>query len=168
MSLGYDDRWIWDFWVATDGPGVHLFHLQAPRALGDPERRHRHATIGHAVSRDLRTWRPLPDALGAGPPGAFDDLATWTGSVIRHGGRWHMHYTGIARAADGAVQRIGRATSTDLVHWERTATRVEADPRWYETLGPDVGEQHWRDPWVFHDPATRRFHMLVCARVGDG
>jgi len=60
MSLRYDDRWIWDFWTAIDGPDVHLFHLQAPRALGDPELRHRHATVGHAVSRDLRTWTELP------------------------------------------------------------------------------------------------------------
>ena len=36
MSLRYDDRWVWDFWIAIDGPDVHLFHLQAPRALGDP------------------------------------------------------------------------------------------------------------------------------------
>ena len=123
MSLRYDDRWIWDFWLAIDGPDVHLFHLQAPRALGDPELRHRHATVGHAVSRDLRTWTELPTALAAGPPGAFDDLATWTGSVMRHGRRWHMLYSGISRAEGGAVQRIGRATSDDLVHWERWRRR---------------------------------------------
>ena len=102
MSLRYDDRWVWDFWVAIDGPDVHLFHLQALRALGDPELRHRHATVGHAVSRDLRTW---------------------TGSVMRHGRRWHMLYRGFSRAEGGAVQRIGRATSDDLVHWERWRRR---------------------------------------------
>jgi beta-fructofuranosidase len=170
MSLRYDDRWIWDFWTAIDGPDVHLFHLQAPRALGDPERRHHHATVGHAVSRDLRTWTELPTALEAGPPGAFDDLATWTGSVMRHGRRWHMLYSGISRAEDGAVQRIGRATSDDLVHWERHGAVLEADPRWYETRGPDApeAEEHWRDPWVFQDPATGRFHALLCARAATG
>jgi beta-fructofuranosidase len=168
MTLRHPDRWVWDFWVAIDGADVHLFHLQAPRALGDPELRHRNATVGHAVSRDLRTWTELPTALEAGPPGAFDDLATWTGSVIRHAGRWHMFTSGISRAEDGAVQRIGRATSDDLVRWERQATLVEADARWYETLGPDVVEEHWRDPWVFRDPATGRFHMLVCARANTG
>lgn len=168
MSLRHGDRWVWDFWTAIDGDDVHLFHLQAPRSLGDPELRHRHATVGHAVSRDLRTWTELPTALEAGPPGAFDDLATWTGSVIRHDGRWHMFTSGISRADDGAVQRIGRATSDDLVHWERQPTLVEADARWYEKLGAEVAEEHWRDPWVFHDAATRRFHMLVCARASDG
>jgi len=168
MSLRLADRWLWDFWIAVDGADIHLFHLQAPRALGDPERRHRNATIGHAVSRDLRTWRERPRALGTGPPGAFDDLATWTGCVVRHAGRWHMLYSGIARAEDGAVQRIGRATSVDLDRWERTDTLVAADPRWYETLGPGATEEHWRDPWVFRDPRTACFHMLVCARAAGG
>lgn len=168
MSLRYDDRWIWDFWVAIDGPDVHLFHLQAPRSLGDPELRHRNATVGHAVSRDLRTWTEMPTALPAGPPGAFDDLATWTGSVLRHGDRWHMLYSGISSAEDGAVQRIGRATSADLVTWERHGAILEADPRWYETLGAGAAEEHWRDPWAFRDPATGRFHVLVCARAATG
>ena len=87
-----------------------------------------------------------------------------TGSVIRHDGRWNMFTSGISRVEDGAVQRIGRAMSDDLVRWERAPTLVEADARWYEKLGPGVEEEHWRDPWLFRDPATARFHMLVCAR----
>jgi beta-fructofuranosidase len=122
MSLRYDDRWIWDFWVAIDGPDVHLFHLQAPRSLGDPELRH----------------------------------------------RWHMLCSGISRAEDDAVQRIGRATSADLVTWERHGAILEADPRWYETVGAGAAEEHWRDPWAFRDPATGRFHVLVCARAATG
>jgi beta-fructofuranosidase len=90
VSLRLPGRWLWDFWFARDGDDVHVFFLQAPQSLGDPELRHRHATIGHAVSHDLHRWRVLPDALAAGPPGAFDDLATWTGSVSRHEGRWRM------------------------------------------------------------------------------
>ena len=81
------DHWLWDFWFARDGEEVHIFYLQAPRSLGDPDLRHRNATIGHAVSRDGRDWSVLPDALGPGPEGTFDDLATWTGSVVRHDGR---------------------------------------------------------------------------------
>ena len=96
-----------DFWFAVDGDDVHVFYLQAPRSLGDPELRHHNATIGHAAPA-------RPPALGRagrrarpGPAGEFDDLATWTGSIVRHDGRWHLFYTGIARAEDGAVQRIG-------------------------------------------------------------
>ncbi len=55
MALRLPEHWLWDFWFAQDGDDVHLFHLQAPRSLGDPALRHANATIGHAVSRDLRT-----------------------------------------------------------------------------------------------------------------
>ena len=97
------DHWLWDFWFARDDEEIHVFYLQAPRSLGDPELRHVNATIGHAVSRDGRRWRVLPDALGRGPEGAFDDLATWTGSVVRYDGRRHLFYTGISRADGVAV-----------------------------------------------------------------
>jgi beta-fructofuranosidase len=136
MTLRLDDHWVWDFWFAQDGPDVHVFFLQAPRSLGDPELRHRNARIGHAVSRDLRHWRVLPAPLPEARPGAFDDMATWTGSVYRADGAWHMFYTGISTAQDGAVQRVGLATSGDLMRWERQDLVLEADPRWYRTSGP--------------------------------
>jgi beta-fructofuranosidase len=159
MPLRLPDHWLWDFWFAVDGDDVHVFYLQAPRSLGDPELRHHHATIGHAVSRDLRRWEVLPDALGAGAPGAFDDLATWTGSIVRHDGRWHLFYSGIARAEAGEVQRIGHASSGDLLTWERDGLLLEADPRWYD-------REHWRDPWVEWDPERARWDMFICATLG--
>lgn len=173
MSVGLhlDDRWLWDFWTVRDGPDFHIFYLQAPRSLGDPELRHTHATIGHAVSADLRTWEVLPDALSPGPPGRWDDCTTWTGSVQRHGGRWWMFYTGTSHAESGKVQRVGSVVSDDLVHWERQSDKpaFEADPTWYELLDLDVWyEQAWRDPWVFADPATGLFHAFVTARTKDG
>jgi beta-fructofuranosidase len=169
MSLALPDHWLWDFWFAQDGPDVHAFFLHAPRALGDPELRHHNARIGHAVSRDLHEWRLLPEALATGPPGAFDDLATWTGSVIRHDGRWHLFYTGLSSRDGGATQRIGVATSLDLMEWDRHGGQAvsEADPRWYEQPGPDT-DAAWLDPWVFWDEDSRRFHMLVSARVNHG
>ena len=156
MALRLPDRWLWDFWFAVDGDEVHVFFLQAPRALGDPELRHRRATIGHAVSRDLREWRLLPDALGPGAAGSFDEVATWTGCVVREAGAWAMYYTGLA--ADG-VQRVGLAVSEDLETWEKRGPLVEADPALYE-------REHWRDPWVVE--IDGRSHMLLCARVAGG
>jgi beta-fructofuranosidase len=118
--LHLEDQWIWDFWLIDDGPDHHVFYLQAPRSLGDPELRHRHATIGHPVSGDLRSWDVLRDALGPGPAGAWDDQAPWTGSIIRAGDRWHLGYTGTSSIDGGLIQRIGIAVSDDLVHWERS------------------------------------------------
>jgi beta-fructofuranosidase len=171
VALRLPDKWVWDFWLARSGEEQHIFYLQAPRELGDPARRHHHASIGHAVSSDLRTWRVLPDALHPGEPGSWDDLATWTGSVIEHGGRWHMLYTGINREERGLVQRIGLAVSDDLTHWRKHPANpvLEADARWYELLDPARWrDESWRDPWVFRDPRDGGFHALITARSRTG
>lgn len=173
MPLRLQDRWIWDFWLARDGEDYHVFYLQAPRSLGDPELRHFNTSIGHAVSRDLREWQTLPDALYPGPPGAWDGHAVWTGCVIRHEGIWHMLYTGVHVGENGLIeQRVGLATSTDLEHWRKHPYNplIEADPRYYSqrdpgTLGP---ERVWRDPWVFRHPQTGDFHALITASVPEG
>jgi len=167
MALRLPDKWIWDFWIVRERGNHHVFYLQAPRMLGQPALRHRNASIGHAVSGDLRSWRVLPDALHPGPAGSWDDLATWTGSVIGHGGRWYMLYTGINREEQGLIQRIGLAISNDLVHWEKHRANpvLEADPRWYELLDHERWrDQSWRDPWLFRDPEDGSVHALITAR----
>jgi beta-fructofuranosidase len=170
--LRLPDAWLWDFWLAQDCATYHLFFLRASRALGDPNRRHRRASIGHAVSTDLRRWTLVADALVASDPPAFDDIATWTGSVIRApDGRWRMFYTGVDRAGDGLVQRIGQAESGDLMTWHRLpdVPILRADPRWYELSGdPGSFGEAWRDPWVFPDPGGDHWHMLVTARAKGG
>ena len=168
MSLRLDDYWIWDFWFAQDEPDTHVFFLHAPRVLGDPELRHRAARIGHAVSRDLLEWTTLAPPFDVGPPGSHDDLATWTGSALRHDGLWHMFYTGISSRERGAVQRVLHATSPDLHSWEKTADVVEADPRWYESATQTEGDVAWRDPWVFFDEQSGSFQMLITARANAG
>jgi beta-fructofuranosidase len=164
--LRLDDRWVWDFWIADTGANYHLFFLQAPRSLGDQVLRHLNATVGHAVSTDLRAWTIEADALAPGPPGSWEDMATWTGSVLEHDGTWHLFYTGTTRTTDGAHQRIGLATSTDLSTWTKHPGNplIEADPRWYEQVQFDA----WRDPWVFRDPAGEGFHALITARATHG
>lgn len=166
------DSWVWDYWFADDGDRYHLFFLYASRALHDPEARHYRASIGHAVSTDLVEWERIADALVRGEAGEFDDLATWTGSTVRHpDGTWFLFYTGSTRAEGGKnVQRIGYATSTDLVTWQKAPGAVlEAAAPWYETL--DSGDWHdeaFRDPWVFADPEGDGWHMYVTARAPEG
>jgi len=170
MPLCLPDKWVWDFWLARDAQH-HIFYLQAPRSLRRSELRHHNATIGHAVSSDLRHWQVLPDALLPGPAGSWDDLATWTGSVLEHERRWHMLYTGISRSEGGLIQRIGLAVSDDLIRWTKhTANPVlEADGRWYELLDPGRWrDQSWRDPWLFVDPADGSFRVLITARARHG
>ena len=170
MALTVPDRWIWDFWLVADGDDVHAFYLQAPRSVGDPQLRHWSSSIGHAVTTDLEQWEILPDALAPGRPGRFDDFATWTGSVIRHGGRWHLLYTGASRADGGLVQRVGLATSDDLVTWApREEPVLRVDTRWYAALDLDAWfDEAWRDPWLVRDPAGRGFHAYLTARATGG
>jgi hypothetical protein len=162
--------WVWDFWIADDGDRYHLFFLKASRALLDPDRRHWRATIGHATSTDLTHWAEHADAVIPDDSPAFDDLATWTGSVVRDDdGMWRMFYTAVSRAEGGLEQRISSVVSADLFNWHREPGRqvLVPDPRWYETAAtrkwPD---QAWRDPWVFHERGT--WHMLITARANDG
>lgn len=166
------DSWVWDFWFADDGDQYHLFFLYASRALHDPEARHYRASIGHAVSTDLVEWTRVADALVRSDAPAFDDLATWTGSTVRHpDGTWFLFYTGSSLAAGTKnIQRIGYATSSDLITWTKAPGPVlEASAPWYETI--DSGAWHdeaFRDPWVFPDPEGDGWHMYVTARAPHG
>jgi beta-fructofuranosidase len=172
MGLRLRDSWVWDFWLVQNEGLWHVFFLHAPRTPSDPDRRHFSARIGHGVSTDLSSWQLLGDALGPGPEGAWDDMATWTGSVMEQpGGGWVMLYTGVSSRENGLVQRIGLALSDDLVIWVKHPTNpvLEADPLWYEMLDLDVWfDQAWRDPWVVQDPASGLFHAFVTARLHDG
>lgn len=168
MTLRLPGHWVWDTWFAVDGDLVHAFFLHAPRSLGDPDLRHAHARVGHAVSRDLVTWDIHAPVLTNPPAEAPDARATWTGSVVRDGDHWLMAFSGLSNRDDGRfVQRIGLATSPDLDTWTRIDTEIAADPRWYETLATGTGEEHWRDPWAWIDPAGV-LHLLITARASVG
>jgi beta-fructofuranosidase len=167
MTLRLPDHWVWDAWYAIEGHEAHAFFLYAPRSLGNPHLRHMHACVGHAVSRDLRKWRLRPEALRPGPRGAFDEQATWTGSVVRHENRWLMPYTGLARRGGRWIQQLGLALSDDLDNWTKTEVVISADPRWYETAQQNGREVYWRDPWAWIAP-DGTVHLLITARANYG
>ncbi len=169
MTFSLPHAWVWDFWTIREGDTVHLYYLHAPKHLGDPEKRHRNAAIGHATSTDLRTWTDLGPVLEHGLPDDADATATWTGSVLRDpSGGWRMFYTGsrfLEESSSTNVETILAATSSDLHAWTKECeSPLSADPAWYETL-PDATwhEQAWRDPWVVPG-ADGGWHMLVTAR----
>jgi beta-fructofuranosidase len=118
--------------------------------------------IGHAVSRDLRNWTLCTPALLRGPAGAWDETLA-TGSVIRHGGRYWMAYTGHLTA------QIGLAWSTDLHAWHRHDGNPVTccDGELYEKAGSGVRTMmHWRDPFLFEN-AGYVYHA-VCASANRG
>jgi len=178
------DQWVWDSWVADDGTDYHLFFLMAPRSLEDPSRRHVAARVGHAVSRDLVDWDYRGECFGPSDAG-FDDLAIWTGSVVRDGARWRMFYTALSTAGHHIFdQRVGSAVSDDLHHWTRSSIEpaLRVDGRWYKTLantpgarttGPDLegSSETWRDPVVLPDGLVPGFQgppLAVFAEVISG
>ncbi|MCP4540770.1 MAG: glycosyl hydrolase family 32 [Chloroflexi bacterium] len=171
MALRLPDKWVWDFWLAQDGPDYHIFYLQAPRSLQDESLRHWNVSVGHAVSQNLCDWDMLPDALHPASSPAWDDYTTWTGSIIQHDGLWYCFYTGSCRAEQGKIQRVGLATSVDLIHWDKHPNNplIEADPCFYEQLDLNLWyDQAWRDPWVFRHPETGEFHAYITARCNYG
>ncbi len=171
MGLAFDDRWMWDFWLARNGADYHLYFLQAPKAIGNPDLRHWNASIGHAVSSDLRRWRFLGVCFGPSAKPGWDDGTTWTGSVMHHDGLWYFFYTGTSKAEGCRKQRIGVATSTDLDTWRRHEANpvVDLDPRLYEEYDPAVWhDRALRDPWVVPDPLGSGFRMWFTARVPGG
>jgi beta-fructofuranosidase len=172
LVLSLHDKWIWDFWLAQDGPDWHIYFLQADNTLPDPEMRHRNVTQGHAVSRDLINWKHLGTCLTPSKGPSFDDWTTWTGSVLKGpDGTWHLFYTGTPHAEDGMKQRIGHATSKDMHSWVRVGNGLCLDlagpnAKYYEEYTPG----HWhdramRDPWVIENPDGDGWLMYFTARV---
>ena len=169
-------HYLWDFWLVSphewEGDSLyHLFYLQAPRTLSDPNMRHGVATVGYAVSHDLRQWKYCGTVLEAGLPGSWDDRAIWTGSVTIRDGVAYMFYTALSKASRAPVQRIGLAISSDLRHWERHPGNplLEVDTRWYEQQGTERWqEQTWRDPYVVYSADEQAYYMFLSARVKSG
>lgn len=166
MALKLPGQWVWDSWFAFDGQKHHAFYLQASRALGDQNRRHRNVTVGHAVSSDLKNWTVVADALTPSDSPAPDSWTTWTGSVVQNvDGLWWMFYTGTSREDAGERQTVCAATSTDLMTWKKVEHLpvAAADARWYKTLADGYDNEPFRDPWVFKIPGQSEWTMLTTA-----
>ena len=172
--LRLEDHWVWDSWHVQDDRRLrHVFFLRASRALLDPDRRHHRASIGHAVSTDLRSWRssptrscpPTPRAGTTSPPGPEASCEGLTD-------RWYLFYTGVSRAEKGLVaahrtRHLRRPPRLAPVR-HRTAARARSDAGTRPSTSTHWYEQAWRDPWVFADPSGDGWHMLITARANHG
>ncbi|HKK71002.1 MAG TPA: FlgD immunoglobulin-like domain containing protein [Candidatus Krumholzibacteria bacterium] len=142
-------RSLKDHAIVRSGDTWHCFYT---RGLFFGEGTNQETALGHAISNDLRTWSRQPTVLPV-VPSSWEDTAVWAPSVVPtpDGSGWTMLYTGVT---DFLVQRMGRATSSDLFDWSR--------PSFDPALEPDPAVYYWspsiqflsafRDPFVFeHD-----------------
>ena len=67
----------------------HLFYQHNPESLAWTNMH-----WGHAVSKDLDQWEPLPVAL-APTPGGCDELGIWSGCAVDNDGEPTLMYTGV-------------------------------------------------------------------------
>ena len=171
-----DNRYLWDFWIYQEDGFEYLFYLTAP-ADCTPRTRHRHSSIALAKRPLNGEWQDLGIILDKNPdPTAWDSVSLWTGYTLKHQGKYYMFYTARSQAdvADdgyiGHTQRIGVATSDDLIYWERHDSNpvltFQGAP--YESqLEAHNHHLGWRDPCVVPDDKGGFYAFFTC-RTCDG
>ncbi len=89
------------------------------------------------------------------------DLYVFTGCCMKVGEEYMIFYTGHnphLRAQGLPEQKILRATSKDLLHWEKDPNFVFEAPEWLEI-------HDFRDPFVYFDEEKGKYGMLIAARL---
>jgi hypothetical protein len=109
----------------------------------------------HAASTDLAHWTHHPLAI---PLSEDWEGSICTGSTLHAGGLFHAFYA--TRMRDG-TEHISLALSRDGIHFAKTSPNPLLSPP--EGYDP----RHFRDPYVFRDDRTGRYHMLVTACRAD-
>jgi hypothetical protein len=138
----------------------HLFYMRLNAGFPDDSSLN---SLGHAISGNLVDWTELDTVLAA-RPGAWDSDHIWSPSMIKRGGTWYMYYTGVKNVPFGWswFQRIGVATSTDLINWTRYDAPVftGAMVPWAVSDSSTFDGCQFRDAFVMADPADTT-HWLM-------
>jgi len=159
-------------WIRDDAGEYHLFFHTEDHGSG--------SHIEHYTSTDLRSLQYIGVAIAPDPAG-WDSWALWAPHVIKNGSTYFMFYTGTDGPAGDpdTQQRIGVATSTDLITWTRVPINdcpgttgdgcvYECDECWTTWGGPTgFYNQQCRDPFVVWDEESRRWVMLATARSAN-
>ena len=141
-----------DFTLLKHDGLYHLFYIRHNRTLPMSQTEN---DLGHAVSPDLWNWTQAPPVLPARENG-WDRTQIWAPSIVEKDGVFYMFYTGVSTIPDtcSGWQRIGVATSTDLMEWNRMDAPVLSCPMIPWTVCDSTSAlTAFRDPFVMPDPA---------------
>ena len=149
----------------SDRFALHLFYIRHNYwyDVFPPQHDLNEKNIGHIWTTDFNSWfgpsgLNKPDTVAlAVRTGKFDELHVWAPTIVQNGPVFHMFYTGVRQEDVGQHQRIGVATSTDLITWTPEDDVLLTAPQvpWAkkDLTGPVFGgDQQLRDPFVMEDP----------------
>ena len=155
------DGWVGDLIPFQKDGEFWLFYLHEVRSDPKP------GTPWNLVTtKDLIQFQDQGVALPHGTEND-PDFNAYTGSVVvDESGVHHLFYTGQNPknlGKDGLpLQLVMHATSTDGMRtWVKHPELTFGAPAGYES-----GD--WRDPYVFHDPSSGQWRMLLAARHAEG
>lgn len=150
-------------WTPGGAWGFHIFYIRQNQYL---DANNTTKNIGHAVSDTLSGWTIVDTTAIEVRSGRFDAGHVWAPTVVLQGVIYNMFYTGVDALGN---QRIGRATSTDLVNWDQgdsvlTVQNLAA----FADLSPDSlygGLAQLRDPFVMEDPSAPGEYLMYYVTV---
>jgi hypothetical protein len=134
----------------------HLFYIIHDTAKADSLTE---KELGHAVSTDLYHWTQLAPVIHADTT-SWDNAFIWAPTIIKQNGTFFMFYTGVSKTPGYNVlwgyQRIGVATSTDLMNWTRYSAPVfgGVNAPWVFVDSTQYDGCQFRDPFVMVDPGN--------------
>ena len=164
MKLYYQPEgyWFGDCMPFGKGDTFYLFHqrdTRVPCPFGEP--------FGWdlATTKDFVHYEDKGVAIPRGSDDAQDQFI-FAGSVCEdRDGLYHAFYTGFNRdypKLGKPSQVLMHATSTDLLHWNKTEDKVTFTPQ------PGSDPDDWRDPFVLWDDESQRYILILGARlIGD-
>jgi beta-fructofuranosidase len=121
--------------------------------------------FGWALARttDFVHYEDLGESLEHGADDAQDQYV-WAGSLFESKGVFYAMYTGFNRdypKQGKASQVLMIATSSDLIHWNKTTEKLVVPQPGYDPYD-------WRDPYVFWNEDDQEYVMILGARKLDG
>jgi beta-fructofuranosidase len=166
--------YLWDPWILKDDDIYRLFFLMTPKP--DPSVPFwSQGTICGAVSTALVNWKSTGVILEPLPESTWESGRMLAGSTYKENGIYYLFYSASGKGDLLREEKIGLATSTDGLHWERHSPvpifSVEDWGVWYgaqKDYEDEEGHVHWRDPYIVKDEETGKYYMFICAYLKEG